>query len=164
MSIKTNFAFTLVIASLILGTGVMLGAVGAHWLSGFAPPNLVETFKTGVHYQIIHGLGIFLLGVLEFMSHQASPENKDLFPVKQFKWARNLMLLGIFLFSGHCYVYAITANKFFVMPIPFGGVAFIIAWFYLALSFFKAMLNQIKSERPMEDRDEVLPGSSKDNL
>ena len=71
------------------------------------------------------------------------------------------LMLGIF--AGALYI-AITANKFFVMPIPFGGVAFIIAWFYLALSFFKAMLNQIKSERPMEDRDEVLPGSSKDNL
>ncbi|MBI2520400.1 MAG: DUF423 domain-containing protein [Bdellovibrio sp.] len=131
-----HFAFTLFIASFLLGSGVLLGAVGAHWLSSFTPQNLLDTFKTGVHYQIIHGLGVFLIGVFEFIAYLAPEENKNFLPLKHFKWARNLMLLGIFLFSGHCYVYALTANKFFVIPIPFGGASFIIAWFTLAFSFY----------------------------
>ena len=49
------------------------------------------------------------------------------------------MLLGIFLFSVHCYVYALTANKFFVAPVPVGGLSFIIAWCYLAYAFFRVV-------------------------
>ena len=125
----TCISRTLFWASLLLGTGVLLGAIGAHLLSHLISPPHLETYKTGVQYQLIHGLGIFMIGVLECVEHPLPPH--------KLKWARNLMLIGVGLFSVNCYLYALTSSKIFVVLVPFGGISFIIAWIYLALSFCK---------------------------
>lgn len=132
-----HFAFTLQFAALILGTGVFLGAVGAHWLSRFTPINLLETFRTGVQYQLIHGMGIFFIGILELIAHLLPENQKHLIPLKKLKRSRHLMLAGIFLFSFNCYMYAISGSKLFVTLIPFGGISFICAWLYMFVIFLK---------------------------
>ncbi len=47
------------IAALI---GVALGAFGAHGLEGRVSPERVETFRTGVAYQMYHALALLVVG------------------------------------------------------------------------------------------------------
>ena len=44
-------------------------------------------------------------------------------------WA---MLVGIILFSGFLFAWLATGRKFFVYPVPVGGISFIIGWLMLA--------------------------------
>ena len=46
----------MVFAAFSGASGVALGAFGAHGLKGSIEPRLLETFQTGVHYQLIHAL------------------------------------------------------------------------------------------------------------
>ena len=50
--------------SLFLGTAVILGAFGAHYLKNVLFANQIDTFQTGVQYQFIHGLGLLFLGLI----------------------------------------------------------------------------------------------------
>ena len=45
-------------------------------------------------------------------------------------WA---MLVGIILFSGFIFAWLATGRKFFIYPVPVGGVSFIIGWLALAI-------------------------------
>ncbi|WP_353056868.1 DUF423 domain-containing protein [Microbulbifer sp. MLAF003] len=51
----------LVLAALFGASGVALGAFGAHGLRDKVTENLLEAYKTGVQYQMLHALA--LLGV-----------------------------------------------------------------------------------------------------
>ena len=47
--------------ALLTGTGVALGAFGAHALKASLTPAMLEVFETGVRYQTYHGLGLLAL-------------------------------------------------------------------------------------------------------
>lgn len=51
----------LALAGLFGATGVVAGAFSAHGLSAFAEPRLVEIFKTGAHYHLIHAVALLVL-------------------------------------------------------------------------------------------------------
>ena len=42
--------------------GVALGAFGAHGLEGRVSPDRLETFRTGVEYQMYHALALLVVG------------------------------------------------------------------------------------------------------
>ncbi len=44
--------------------GVALGAFGAHGLKTRVAPELLVTWNTGVHYHLVHALGLVLIGIL----------------------------------------------------------------------------------------------------
>jgi len=115
----------MLISSLILCLAVLLGAFGAHGLKKFLTPELLETFKTGVNYQFLHGFAILIVANL----------SKEI----DFKSVNMLFLLGIVLFCGNCYLYSITQIKAFAMIVPLGGVSFVGAWLLLALKFVKLL-------------------------
>ena len=94
---------------------VIIGAFGAHSLEN-AIGDKMETFKTGVQYQIFHGLALIVTGLLSIVL------KIDL------SIAGYLFIVGIFLFSGILYMIAIYKYSFLGMVAPIGGLSFIAAW------------------------------------
>jgi uncharacterized membrane protein YgdD (TMEM256/DUF423 family) len=110
----------LTIAAVSGMTAVMLGAFGAHGLKKVISPEMLEVFKTGVQYQFYHTFALLAVGI--FMHFNTS---------NALKWAANMFLIGIILFSGSLYALAITNIKLLGIITPFGGVAFIAGWVLL---------------------------------
>lgn len=120
------------IGSALAAIAVALGAFGAHGLKKIVPSETVQTFQTGVQYQMYHALALLLTGLVYEKSSQ--------------KFARTagiLFLLGIILFSGSLYV--LTAGKAAETAAldragiitPVGGLAFIGGWLFLFLAAIK---------------------------
>ncbi len=115
----------IVLGGLLAALAVGLGASGAHVLKTQLTPEQLETFHTAVHYQMIHAIGLILVGLLSLHSRS-----------RLFDAAGWAMLLGIILFSGFLFAWLATGRKFFVYPVPVGGIAFIIGWLMLAVGAF----------------------------
>lgn len=99
--------------------GVGLGAFGAHGLKESLSPELMETYKTGVLYHLIHAVVILAIGLL------ANPK---------FYKAALFFSLGILLFSFSLYIYSVTSVKALAMITPIGGVCFMIGWVLVIIS------------------------------
>lgn len=106
---------------------VALGAFGAHGLEGKVEPKYLETWKTGVTYQMFHATGLLLIGVLL----GKLPASALL------SWSGWLMLIGIVLFSGSLYVLSVTKVSILGAITPLGGVAFLAAWVLLMIAAVK---------------------------
>jgi uncharacterized membrane protein YgdD (TMEM256/DUF423 family) len=114
----------------ILGAiAVALGAFGAHGLKKIVDAETVQTFQTGVQYQMYHSLALLLTGLLY---EKCSPGMA--------KIAGVLFIVGIILFSGSLYMLtagraAETASfdKAGIIT-PLGGVSFIAGWLFLFLA------------------------------
>ena len=116
----------LITGSILAGLGVVLGAFGGHYLEGHVSPERIQTFETGVRYQMYHSLG--LLFVAWAMSQ---------WPVWQIQWAGLAMIAGILLFSGSLYLLVLTDTAWFGAITPLGGLGFITAWVLLVWAFIK---------------------------
>jgi uncharacterized membrane protein YgdD (TMEM256/DUF423 family) len=100
---------------------VMLGAFGAHALSGRLSPKMLGVFHTGVEYQFYHALGVVAVGILR----------KSYADSKSLRWSGMLMAVGIVLFSGSHYALSLSGERRFGAITPVGGLAFIAAWIFL---------------------------------
>ncbi|ANB60091.1 DUF423 domain-containing protein [Anoxybacteroides amylolyticum] len=101
---------------------VALGAFGAHGLEGKIPDRYLDIWKTAVHYQMFHAVGLFVIALLLAKWPNAST-------LVTAGW---MMVIGIVLFSGSLYVLSVTQIKPLGAITPFGGVAFLIAWALVA--------------------------------
>jgi len=116
---------TLLIGSLLGALAVALGAFGAHALKELLTRNgRLETYELAVRYHFYHALALLLVGLL--MNQYQSPA------LGRAAW---LLLLGVILFSGSLYAYALTSNKVFAMITPIGGLAFLAGWAFLVYAF-----------------------------
>lgn len=106
---------------------VALGAFGAHGLEGKLEPKYLETWKTGVTYQMFHATGLLIIAVLL----GNLPANSLL------SWSGWLMFIGIILFSGSLYVLSVTQISILGAITPLGGVAFLAAWILLIVAAVK---------------------------
>ena len=119
------------IAATLLGLlGVVLGAFAAHGLRSVLTDSALESFQTGVRYQMYHAFFLFFIGL---NSHLSALQKKYIF---------SLTLAGIFLFSVSIYLLAtnaLTSIDFtFLGPItPIGGLFLISAWGFLLYGFVK---------------------------
>ena len=103
--------------------GVLIGAFGAHALAATLELHGTRaTYETGVQYQLVHALGLMILGILS-----AREESSKLV------WAGRLMIIGIALFSFSLYVLALTGVRILGAITPFGGLCFLVAWILVAL-------------------------------
>jgi len=114
-----------ILGSLLAALAVGLGAIGAHALKSQLTTEQLATFHTAVQYQMYHAIGLVLVGLLSL--HQRS---------RWFEGAGWSMLIGIVLFSGLLYAWLATGRRFFVYPVPVGGVAFIIGWVLMTIGSF----------------------------
>jgi uncharacterized membrane protein YgdD (TMEM256/DUF423 family) len=110
----------------LMGLSVMLGAFGAHALKAVLSAQMLSDWQTGVHYQMIHGLGI-LIGAVLF----------DKYAIKAFKQAAWFMAFGILFFSGSLYALALSGVLVLGAITPIGGVLFILGWVYVMIGAAK---------------------------
>lgn len=113
------------LGSLFMFFGVAFGAFGAHALKNKLSEHYLHVFTTGVLYQLIHALGLF---VVAWLTTQSSDPKINL--------AGIFLSAGIVLFSGSLYVLAVTQIKWFGPITPVGGVSFLIGWAILFFSYY----------------------------
>lgn len=118
----------LVSGTLSAALAVVLGAFGAHALKEVLSPESLNTFETGVRYQIYHSFALLTVGLLYAF-----------WPVKALRMATILFIVGIVLFSGSIYLLVFLKNAGVGLgPVgiltPIGGLFFIAGWLAMALS------------------------------
>jgi uncharacterized membrane protein YgdD (TMEM256/DUF423 family) len=122
--------FTLVIGGVYGLLSVILGAFGAHALKKVLSVDKLQSFETGVRYQMYSALFLLIVGyILKF----ESPSEK---------WISILMIAGTFIFSFSIYILSFSevssVNFKFLGPItPVGGLMMIISWAMLIFYFIK---------------------------
>ena len=102
---------------ILCGLGVLMGAFGGHSLEKHLDQVAKNAFEVGVRYQFYHGLALLAL---------ASLQNSG----AQLLMACRIMLLGVILFSGSLYIYALTGIREFAFVTPVGGVLLILSWIF----------------------------------
>ncbi|WP_194850294.1 DUF423 domain-containing protein [Nonlabens antarcticus] len=122
----------LITGSLLLLIAVILGAMAAHALEGYLNADQLNSFETGVRYQVYHGLALLIFSQVNMLSIRA----------KNIIWI--LFLCGTILFSFSIYLLstsAITGLELrFLGPItPIGGLLLISGWIYgiVKISIFR---------------------------
>lgn len=116
-----NPRMLIVCGALLLALGVAAGAFGAHGLRRAVAPELLDTWRTAAHYQMLHGLGLLLIAAL--WPHIA-PALAG--------WAGWLMLAGVIVFSGSLYALVLSGTRALGAVTPIGGLLMITAWALLA--------------------------------
>ena len=108
--------------------GVILGALAAHGpVRDFLDrSHHLDLWRTALLYQWLHALALLAVG--------------------QGRSARRgtviCWLAGVVLFSGSLYVLALSGVKILGAVTPFGGLAFIAAWFLFAFQLFRQGVSQ----------------------
>jgi uncharacterized membrane protein YgdD (TMEM256/DUF423 family) len=84
------------ITATLLGlVAIVLGAFAAHGLRLVLPDSALESFQTGVRYQMYHAFFLFVIGL---NSHLSSAQKKI---HSRFDHGRYYIILFIYLFVGH---------------------------------------------------------------
>ena len=122
---------TLIIGGIYGLLSVILGAFGAHAFKKILSVERLESFETGVRYQIYAAFFLLIVGYI--LKFETSSE----------KWISILMIAGTFLFSVSIYFLSFQdywgVNLKFLGPItPLGGLFMIISWGMLIWYFAKA--------------------------
>ena len=111
------------IASILGGLAVALGAFGAHALTGRVEARLLEVFETGVRYHFYHALA--LIAVVVAIGRWPESNLPTI--------AGWLFVVGVVIFSGSLYTMTFTGWTWLGPITPIGGVALIAGWVCLAL-------------------------------
>jgi uncharacterized membrane protein YgdD (TMEM256/DUF423 family) len=98
---------------------VALGAFGAHSLREIVSPERLQTFETGVRYQMYHALALLIMSALPLKNYRAA-------------W---FILVGTVIFSGSLYVLVLSNVGIFGAITPVGGVLQLVGWALLIFSF-----------------------------
>lgn len=110
--------------------GVIMGAFATHGLKPILTPESLDSFETGVKFQMYHSLLFILLGTMKPLSNRLS------------NWVFILLLGGIIIFSGSIYLLAtnsLTSFDFTTIALitPLGGSLLIGCWMLLLITFLK---------------------------
>ncbi|NNF82512.1 MAG: DUF423 domain-containing protein [Flavobacteriaceae bacterium] len=115
---------------------VVLGAFAAHGLKPIIPSEAMDSFQTGVRYQMYHALALLVLGFTDKVS------------VRMKKRFFVLVVIGVLLFSGS--IYGLSTNDLtsfdfktigFITPI--GGSLLILSWILLLVYIVKNRFDKI---------------------
>lgn len=117
----------LIAASLLGALSVAGGAFGAHALKGQLTEAALNSFETGVRYQMYHAIALIPIALL-------IKQNPD---VSLFTTAGWCFIAGVVLFSGSLYGLSLAGIKALGPVTPLGGVAFIAGWLCLAIASAK---------------------------
>lgn len=135
----------IVLGCLMGGSGVALGAFGAHGLEGYltrqaagaaadttgapldergSPARRLQTFETAVRYQMYHALALVAVGAVA--RRTSRPRAAAV--------AGWLLLAGVIVFSGLLYVLVLSDARWLGAIVPIGGAALIAGWGALAVA------------------------------
>lgn len=126
----------LLVTATILGiTGIILGAFAAHGLKGLVSSESIQTFETGVKYQMYHAIFLLIIGTSQMVKQKSK---RTIF------W---LTLLGVLMFSGSIYGLATNALSGFdfkkiAFITPIGGLFLIGAWTVLLINFMTLKIDK----------------------
>ncbi|ANW95334.1 hypothetical protein AXE80_03090 [Wenyingzhuangia fucanilytica] len=106
---------------------VMLGAFGAHALKEILSESELNSFETGVRYQIIHSLLLFVVMMI------------PMFKEKQKKRIANILISGMIAFSGSIYLLVLggVPSKYIWFITPLGGLLLLASWLMIGVYALK---------------------------
>ena len=110
-------------------TGVILGAMAAHYLPTVLTPEKMSSFETAVRFQMYHAIVLLVLGGLV-----------SRFPDRWLAWSVRGILFGTLLFSGSIYLLSISELPIGLVT-PLGGMVLILGWAAVLLWAFNVKLN-----------------------
>jgi uncharacterized membrane protein YgdD (TMEM256/DUF423 family) len=126
-----------------MAMAVMLGALGAHALQqkvtdGVITSQQLDSFQTGVRYQVYHALALLILGLItKHINHKLLPLTAIFF------------VAGTLLFSGSIYLLAtrqilhIESWTSILGPItPIGGILLSAGWIMFLVAVLKTKFNE----------------------
>lgn len=115
--------------ALLMALAVGFGAFGAHALRSRLDAYSLGIWEKAVFYHFIHALGVLVVFLLSRAGAiPAAGGNRVAF----------LFAAGIILFSGSLYVLALSGVRILGAVTPFGGVAFLAGWIWLAAELLRA--------------------------
>ncbi|MHA7056572.1 DUF423 domain-containing protein [Aquimarina sp. M1] len=120
----------LITAAVTALLAVLLGAFGAHGLEKLVDESSIDSFQTGVRYQMYHAIVCLLIGNMTLLEDAAK---KRIF---------YFFLSGIVLFSGSIYLLVIDevlgiSLSAIAFVTPFGGFVLILGWIFFIISLGK---------------------------
>ncbi|PTX91822.1 DUF423 domain-containing protein [Opitutus sp. ER46] len=119
----------LLLAGFLGLTGVALGALGAHRLGPLlAQRGMIATWETGARYHLFHAVALLAVAALH-RSANASAARR--LAVAAWAWA-----VGVLLFSGSLYWFALGGPRPLVYATPLGGIALLVGWGLVLASAF----------------------------
>jgi uncharacterized membrane protein YgdD (TMEM256/DUF423 family) len=101
-------------------TAVALGAFGAHGLRGRLSPAMLEIFRTGALYHLVHAVAALAVAL--------AGER-----LRRGRLILALFTAGIIVFAGSLYALAITGVTALGAVTPLGGLLLLAAWALVAL-------------------------------
>ncbi len=125
---KTIFSTGIVFGTL----AVVLGAFGAHGLEKLVDADAIQSYETGVRYQMYHALLLLILANTNFVDEK---KKSIIF---------YLITLGVILFSFSIFLLAtndLTSFDFKIIGLltPLGGLLLILGWIVLGFRALKRM-------------------------
>ncbi|WP_194766675.1 DUF423 domain-containing protein [Tamlana sp. I1] len=122
---------TILITGGVFGVlSIILGAFGAHGLKALISAESLQTFETGVRYQMYHAFLLLFIGAASFVSEKTK------------KIAYYLTVIGVLFFSGSIYGLATNSLSTFNFKsigfiTPIGGLFLIVAWILIIMDIIK---------------------------
>lgn len=122
---------TIFLTGILFGVlAVVLGAFGAHGLEKLVDAEAIQTFETGVKYQMYHA---FLLLILSKVKQISEKDKKLIF---------YLVVVGVLFFSFSIYLLATNTLMTFDFKTigfitPVGGLFLIAGWILMGYRYFK---------------------------
>ena len=113
----------LTIAGTLGFSAVLLGAFGAHGLRDKVAPPMLEIYRTGVLYHLVHAVVVLALA---FAADR----------LRRPRLVAGLFTAGIAIFSGTLYLLAITGVMKLGAVTPIGGVLLMAGWVALIAEGF----------------------------
>jgi uncharacterized membrane protein YgdD (TMEM256/DUF423 family) len=122
-----NYIF---ICAILLASGIGLGAIGAHALDSI--PSIteknLESWKTGVFYQLISALGMLLVIAVGYFLQLS----KLLSVLRLLLWGTLLFSISIYLLVLNA-IWQVESLKYAMIALtPIGGVLMIVGWIWFA--------------------------------
>ena len=114
--------------ALLMFAGLILGALGTLYVAHRVSPERLASWESAVLYQLLHGLGLLMLGVIARTTRLTTA----------LRWAARMMFAGVLLFSGSIYLAAAGvehATRF----APTGGTMLMIAWLLVAANAWRGV-------------------------
>jgi uncharacterized membrane protein YgdD (TMEM256/DUF423 family) len=111
------------VAGLLGLSAVAMGAFGAHGLRARLGPEMLEVYRTGALYHLVHGLAVLAVALGAAQLRRAA-------------LIVTLFTAGVVVFSGSLYALAITRIVQLGAVTPVGGLLFMAGWALLAAEAF----------------------------
>jgi len=120
----------LITASILGMFAIILGAFASHGLKGSISIESLQSFETGVRYQMYHAIVLLFIGTTSVFSTKAKQQ------------LLYFIMIGVLFFSGS--IYGLATNELsgfdfkniaFITPI--GGLFLIMSWIIMTIHFLK---------------------------